>query len=164
MHQCEDSSNSCPPCHQCVVIVPSGIYFSRLPPSSSAFSSLPLHRSMVGERRFFRSFPATDDDRPPGSSNSMFIPIRRILYFFKMNALRYAHRQGPAQTETDLRRKTKCPPMSPGAERFSDSHSRAIIIYLDRKHSFDAVQTRSVRRNEIHFNPPRDSAKARTQG
>jgi hypothetical protein len=57
-----------------------------------------------------------------------------------------------------------CPGVSSCAERFSDSLRGAIITFHDSKHSLDAVERRSVRRNEKQLYFPIESAKARTQG
>lgn len=46
-----------------------------------------------------------------------------------------------------------CPGESPYAGRLSDSPSRAIITFHDRKHSFSEVELRRVRRTEKQLCP-----------
>jgi hypothetical protein len=69
-----------------------------------------------------------------------------------MNALRYVFRWGPSPKEQYLRKQNKIGSgVSPCAERIIDSNSGACIAFFDRKLSFDAVEPRSVRRNEKHL-------------
>jgi len=61
-------------------------------------------------------------------------------------------------------RKTTCAPVSPCAERFSDSSSGTTVTFYDRKHAYDALELWIVRRNEKMLCPDRIGKSSNARG
>jgi hypothetical protein len=97
----------------------------------------------------------------PSQPSELYIPTL-FLYFGKTNALAYALTRGPSQREKTCPRTMTCAPVCHLAEYSSDPLNGAIIAYHDRKHSPDAVEPRSMRRNENQLYSSTESAQTRT--
>jgi hypothetical protein len=123
-------------------------FLGNLLPSSSSFPSLALLGSTVAQKNIIFDFSCS---RPHRASRITYFYVHNFPLDFlslQLNTFFRPLGENLSGTRRTCRRKPTWASESSYGERLRDSPSGAIIMFHDRKHSFDGIVPQSVRRNE----------------